>query len=159
MLCYAVLYYIILYHIIPYIISYHISYHIIYIISYIISYYIILYYIILYYIISYYIILYYISHRITSHHITICALSRRCTTSPHITSPPAHYPAAVPHLHTLSHKRHDFRKKVQPNTNLVFGLSPRYLHETFLILRRILPQTDTHVHRLTGRQAAGFVRI
>ena len=42
---------------------------------------------------------------------------------------------APPCFSTLSHKRHDFRKKL--NIKCVFGFSLQLLSETFLIIRRI----------------------
>jgi hypothetical protein len=43
---------------------------------------------------------------------------------------------AVQYFSTLSHKRHDFRKKKLLNINFVFWFSLQLLSETFLILRR-----------------------
>ena len=44
---------------------------------------------------------------------------------------------ALQYFSTLSHKRHDFRKKKKlPNTKCVFWFSLQVLYETFLILRK-----------------------
>jgi len=43
---------------------------------------------------------------------------------------------APQYFSTLSHKRHDFRKKKSPKTKCVFWFSLQLLSETFLILRR-----------------------
>jgi len=53
---------------------------------------------------------------------------------------------AVPHFSTLSHKRHDFRKKKVLNTKYVFWwFSVQILCETYLILRRTDRDNIKHI--------------
>jgi hypothetical protein len=54
---------------------------------------------------------------------------------------------AVPYFSTLSHKRHDFRKKMLLNIKCVFWFSVQLLSETFLVLRRIHRDIIINVHR------------
>ena len=66
------------------------------------------------------------------------------------------YPA-VPHISTLSHKRHDFRggRGGLLNRRRVFWFSPQLLSETFLTLRRI--QRDiTNLDGATCKVAINF---
>jgi hypothetical protein len=53
---------------------------------------------------------------------------------------------AVPYFYTLSHKRHDFWKKLL-NIKCVFWFSVQLLSETFLILRRIQRDIIINIHR------------
>ena len=53
----------------------------------------------------------------------------------------------VPYFSTLSHKRHDFRKKLL-NIKCVFWFSLKLLSEMFLIIRRI--QGDIIIYVLTS---------
>jgi hypothetical protein len=47
-------------------------------------------------------------------------------------------PLAPPYFSTLSHKRHDFRKKKKDIEHKMFWFSLQLLSKIFLILRRIL---------------------
>jgi len=55
------------------------------------------------------------------------------------------YPALL-YFSTLSHKRHDLRKKLL-TIKCVFGFSLQILSETFLILRRIYRDSTINVYQ------------
>jgi hypothetical protein len=65
---------------------------------------------------------------------------------------------AVPYFTTLSHKRHDFRKKVIEHTSKICVLifSPN-LSETFLVLTTIKRDIIINVHRSSGKVPAILV--
>jgi hypothetical protein len=52
----------------------------------------------------------------------------------------------LPYFPTLSHKRHDFRKKV-----LLFLFSLQMLSKSFLIMKRIQPYIIIDVHRSSSK--------
>ena len=62
-------------------------------------------------------------------------------------------PLASPYFSTLSHKRHDFRKKKSYWTLNVFWFSQQRLSNTFLILSRIQWDTVINVKRLDVKYA------
>jgi hypothetical protein len=74
--------------------------------------------------------------------VTVCLYSCLSYAASKSHFPPCHVvlsPVAclpLPYLSTLSHKRHDFRKKIL-SIKCVFWFSLQLLPETFLILRRI----------------------
>jgi hypothetical protein len=65
---------------------------------------------------------------------------------------------AVPYFSTLSHKRHDFGKKLL-NIKCVFCFSVQLLSETFLIIRRIERDIIINVHRSSCKVPVIVVRF
>jgi hypothetical protein len=65
---------------------------------------------------------------------------------------------ALPYFSTLSHKRHDFRKKFL-NTKCVFWFFLQPLSQTFLILRRIQRDIIIKVHRSSCKVPVIIVRF
>jgi hypothetical protein len=65
---------------------------------------------------------------------------------------------AVPYFSTLSHKRHDFRKKVIEHKICVLIFSTN-LSKTFLILRRIQRDIVINVHRSSCKVHVIVVRF
>ena len=74
-----------------------------------------------------------------------------------VTLSSVHCPAP-PNFATLSHKRHDFRKKVIEHKTYVLILSTA-LSETFLILRRIQRDIIINIHRSSGKVTVISVRL
>ena len=59
---------------------------------------------------------------------------------------------------TLSHKRHDFRKKKIPEHKMCALISLQILSETFLILRRTEKDTMKNVYRSSCKVSIILVR-
>jgi hypothetical protein len=68
------------------------------------------------------------------------------------------YPA-VPYFSTLSHKRHDFRKKRLLNIKFVFWFSLHLSSQTLLILSRIQWSITTSVHRSSAKVPVTVLRF
>ena len=64
---------------------------------------------------------------------------------------------AFPYFSTLSHKRHDLWKKINPKC--LFWFSLQILSETFLIIRRIQRVIITNVHMYSHKVPVTFVRF
>ena len=66
---------------------------------------------------------------------------------------------ALQYFSTLSHKRHDFRKKKLLNIKSVFRGSPQLLYEIFFILRRIQRDMIENVYWFSCKVPFIFVRF
>jgi hypothetical protein len=66
---------------------------------------------------------------------------------------------ALQYFSTLSHKRHDFRKRKLLNLKCVFSFSLRSLSETFLMLRRTERDMTINVYWCSCKVPVVFVRV
>jgi hypothetical protein len=65
----------------------------------------------------------------------------------------------LPYFSTLSHERHDLRRKKLLNIKCMIWFPLQLLSETFLILRRIQWDTIINVHRSSGKVPVILVRF